>query len=271
MHVKRIPLELLLAKVEWAEEQIGDLESALRRTFPRTRPYSIRFEDDPKTRERTYYVVSVPDIPLNITLRAGDILQNLRSALDHLACHLVAKTSGRSAVSTRTCFPIANDAAEYMSVFSRRKIEGMGQDAIDAIDAIKPYKGGNDALWRIHQLNSIDKHRLLLTACSTHAGYRATPGQRRRMQESFMASNPGKPASELREVFMSVAVTVPLNAGDKLITLPFSELEQNMKFLIEVAINEPQIIECKPIIPTLHGMSKVVKDIITGFNRVGLL
>jgi hypothetical protein len=147
----------------------------------------------------------------------------------------------------------------------------MRQDAQNAIHAIKPYKGGNDTLWRIHELNRIDKHRLLLTACSTHTGYRATPSQRWRMQEGFMASNPGMAAPEPREVFVSAQFFVPLNAGDRLVTLPFSEVEQNMKFLIEVAFNEPQIIECKPIIPTLHGMAKVVMDIITGFNRGGFL
>ena len=86
-----------------------------------------------------------------------------------------------------------------------------------------------------------------------------------------MASNPGMAAPEPREVFVAAQFFVPLNAGDKLVTLPFSEVEQNMKFLIEVAFNEPQIIECKPIIPTLHGMAKVVMDIITGFNRGGFL
>ena len=33
----------------------------------------------------------------------------------------------------------------------------------DAIDAAKPYKGGNDELWVLHRLDIADKHHALLT------------------------------------------------------------------------------------------------------------
>ena len=39
----------------------------------------------------------------------------------------------------------------------------MSSTAIAAIDAIKPYKDGKDVLWRLNELNNIDKHRLILT------------------------------------------------------------------------------------------------------------
>ena len=39
----------------------------------------------------------------------------------------------------------------------------MRQEAVKAIDRLKPYGGGNDFLWRLHGLNNIDRHRLLFT------------------------------------------------------------------------------------------------------------
>jgi hypothetical protein len=42
----------------------------------------------------------------------------------------------------------------------------MTQQAVAAIDALKPYKGGNDVLWQLHELNNVDKHRLILTVGS---------------------------------------------------------------------------------------------------------
>ena len=45
-----------------------------------------------------------------------------------------------------------------------RKIGGAREKAIDNILQTKPYKGGNQALWRLHALNIRDEHRLLLTA-----------------------------------------------------------------------------------------------------------
>src|SRR5271169_2770154 len=122
-------VDRLTAKAKWAKQQIGNLELVLRKTFPRTKPYGIRFEDDLNARERTYYVVSVPDVPLPISLMAGDILQNLRSSLDHLATHLVHRNGGK--VTGLTCFPIADSATEYMTPRFRRKVHGMGEDAID--------------------------------------------------------------------------------------------------------------------------------------------
>ena len=51
----------------------------------------------------------------------------------------------------------------------------MRKDAVDAIDAIKPYKGGNDTLWRLHGLNNIDKHRLLITVGLAYRFQSVTP------------------------------------------------------------------------------------------------
>jgi hypothetical protein len=46
----------------------------------------------------------------------------------------------------------------------------MSATAIAKIDAIRPYKTGNDVLWMRHKLNNIDKHRLLLAVGSRYGG-----------------------------------------------------------------------------------------------------
>jgi hypothetical protein len=67
-----------------------------------------------------------------------------------------------------TGFPIVEDPTEYKAL-SAGKVKGMNQTAIDKIEALKPYKGGNDALWKIHRLNITDKHQLLLAVGSIHS------------------------------------------------------------------------------------------------------
>jgi hypothetical protein len=42
----------------------------------------------------------------------------------------------------------------------------MTQAAIAKIDSLTPYKGANDILSQINELNNIDKHRILLVAGS---------------------------------------------------------------------------------------------------------
>jgi hypothetical protein len=59
-------------------------------------------------------------------------------------------------------FPIAETETKYESD-KARKVKGMLPEAVRAIDRLKPYKGGNKALWRIHELDNIDKHRSLFT------------------------------------------------------------------------------------------------------------
>jgi hypothetical protein len=97
-------------------------------------------------------------VPVEIALIAGDAIQNLVSALDHLAYQLVMVGSNDNPPNRKWIyFPIADDAAKYESKKLIR-IEGARESAIKAIDALKPYKGGNDRLWALYRLNSIDKH-----------------------------------------------------------------------------------------------------------------
>jgi hypothetical protein len=103
-------------------------------------------------------------------LIAGDAIQNLMSTLDHLAYQIVCSdTADNPPKPDRIYFPISDDAAKYERI-KRGKIEGARQETFDAIDTLKPYKGGNDLLWSLHKLNNIEKHRLLLTVGSQAAG-----------------------------------------------------------------------------------------------------
>ena len=104
---------------------------------------------------RTYPVASFELLAI-----AGDIVQNLRSALDHLAYQLAEVGSPGSTPSEWVAFPIVRDAKDYESA-KARKVKGMRPEAIKAIDSLKPYQGGNEALWRLHELNNVDKHRFV--------------------------------------------------------------------------------------------------------------
>jgi hypothetical protein len=143
-------------------------------------------------------------------------------------------------------FPIFEDAAKYQAE-APRKVKGiMSQAAKEAIDACAPYKGGNDALWRLHRLNNIDKHRLLVTVCaffesvsSEHAHY----------------ISPTNNAWQ------------PLKAGDVLTMLPTELVEnENLEFTFQIAFNELEVVECKPVLETLQQMAHLVGHIVDGFK-----
>lgn len=140
------------------------------RSFLDRGPYKVGAKHHPETRKLIYYVVSVEPVPDCLPLIAGDVIQNLMSALDHLAYQIVSNdTADNPPAPRRIYFPIADDAAKYETKKRERK-EGATQATFDALDGIKSYKGGNDLLWVLHQLNNIEKHRLLLTVGSQAGG-----------------------------------------------------------------------------------------------------
>jgi hypothetical protein len=94
----------------------------------------------------------------------GEILQHQRSALDYLVWQLVKHAQGNP--GNRTAFPIFRLEKEYEKQ-SSNMICGASPAAKDRIRKLQPFHRGaafeKHPLWALHQLNNIDKHRLLLT------------------------------------------------------------------------------------------------------------
>ena len=65
-------------------------------------------------------------------------------------------------------FPIGNSAEHYAGLRDRKVKGALRPDAIKEIDRHKPYKGGNPALWKLHKLYIVGKHRLLMTVSKDH-------------------------------------------------------------------------------------------------------
>src|SRR6266852_3912350 len=158
-------LKQVTLKVKRAKEHLGYLDLQIR-DFLAANPYKVATKRDPQSRKLIYYVSGVQPTPECLTLVSGDAIQNLVCALDHLAYQLVlSDTSDNPPNPNWIYFPIADDAAKYEAK-KRGKMDGARQETLDAIDALKPYKGGNDLLWMLHRLNNMEKHRLLITVGS---------------------------------------------------------------------------------------------------------
>jgi hypothetical protein len=71
---------------------------------------------------------------------SGDAIQNLRSALDHLAyCLFIASRASRSTSGRRIYFPIFESASQY-AAHRGEKLNGVRLAATKLIDAIEPFK-----------------------------------------------------------------------------------------------------------------------------------
>lgn len=109
----------------------------------------------------------LPVVPFNVPATACDVIHNLRSSLDHLAYQLACAGTPEAEPSRFVSFPIFEDAVKYESGKASRVV-GMRPNAVCAIDVLKPYRGGNELLWRLHDLSNIEKHRLVVTVGCDH-------------------------------------------------------------------------------------------------------
>jgi hypothetical protein len=255
----------LLKKVKRAKKHIQDLETALS-GFPHSGDDFIRCENDLQKRERRYYCTALPIIPPDIPLIAGDIIQNLCSALDHLACRLL-----RSKCDTQTYFPICSTEIKYKASKRRGKIEEFRPDVIKFIDLFKPYEGGDYLLWELHELNRIDKHRLLLTVCATDIARSMNKVELSTLQEVFRQTHPESSILRSKLVYKESIAITPLKIGEKFHTVPHSEMDEEMKFLIGIAFDESKIIKGKTIIELLLKMHESVQAVIISLSRAGVL
>lgn len=163
-------------KVDRAEQHLQEFKAAID-GYAQSHPYeAVRIVRGAKCHEhancwRYRLHMTQPDATLSII--CGDVLYNLRSALDHLAVAMVAKGRRYNA-----SFPVvseniwAKQNRRYIVHNPERRrsfriaVAGMPVEAVTAIKSIQPYQMGNLAkvavLYQLNSLNNADKHRQLI-------------------------------------------------------------------------------------------------------------
>jgi hypothetical protein len=248
-------------KIKRAKKHDAELQRQLR-SFLDAKPYKVGYKHDPVTRKLIYYVASVDSAPDCLPLIAGDVIQNLMSAIDHLAYQIVCRDSNDNPPNPNWIyFPIADDIQKY-EVKKAGKMQGASAASFAAIDMLKPYKGGNDHLWTLYRLNNIEKHRLLLTVGSQAAGInfghlvaghlRATfPAESIKVIEGMnLYLNPADKGFPLKPGFV-------LYIGD-----PDEQPNTKQQFLFDVVVNEPVICEGKPLLELTYELISLVEEIV---------
>jgi hypothetical protein len=226
----------VLDKYDWAVKHVDKFKVA-HREWRDANPIAVRTEKNPESGEVTYYVENVPTVPSSLPLIAGDALQCFRGALDYLACGLV------EVVTPDTKFPIAHNADAYKSSLGRL-VPGFRGEALETLNRIRPYQGGDLLLWQLHRLNIIDKHRLLLAVCVVNPMKRFPPNQALPQDSTLVEQVICKPKDGIQIVVHFVKdAPIPLHAGQKLLTLSASEAQEEIGFYFAVGFSEPGLAE----------------------------
>lgn len=107
-----------------------------------------------------HHAITVNELPPKmISPMIGDVIHNLRSSLDLLACECVRNNGGKD---DEVLFPFCDDPAYLETMIKRRRIDRAAKPVIDLIRCLKPYKGGNAALRAVHDLDIQDKHTAII-------------------------------------------------------------------------------------------------------------
>ncbi len=257
-------LGLIWPKIERAKKHLLELDSKLN-AFRAANPYKLATKHDPRTGNLIYYVASVDATPQLFSTVAGDAIQNLRTALDYLHQQLWMVGTNNDAPCRGKAVSFyfdGNPGSNYYSKSALLELDGLRQNAKEALMRLEPYKGGkgND-LWMLNTLSNIDKHRLLFTVGAAYTRCDAKPQLAPLMAERLGGESRSEPflasANRLR----------PLRVGDEmLIDLPDADPNPQLSLQFEIAIHEAELGAPMPLSKLIHDLTGAVSRVVMSFR-----
>jgi hypothetical protein len=180
----------------------------------------------------------LPDSVADIT---GDIINNLRSALD-IAAYTIAVSSGVQ--SPKNCaFPFARSLPQMAQSLGRCK--DLPETIQSLFIGLRPYLGGDNTLWALNEMCNTDKHKMLVpigaAAVRVAAGVRGT---------GFF-SMPDPHVWDRKK-----------NEMDILTVGPDSTHQWFFQFNAFVAVNEIPIVDGMPVLQVLYQMGVRVDEVL---------
>jgi hypothetical protein len=146
-------------KIEWAKKHLTELITKIA-VYVKENPCESVVEPDlDKPDQMIQKICLVRPVPYDISMIAGDVVDNLRAALDH-AVYAIAIASGRSNI-VNAYFPFAGSAARFENCLNGRCAD-VPKEIYPLLRGFKPYKGGNNLLVALNQTCNRNKHALLI-------------------------------------------------------------------------------------------------------------
>ena len=242
-------------KVERAHKHLTEFYDKFS-AFSRSDFYSMRVEKDPE-KLTSELCIDMDWAGLEIKKLGpivGDILHNLRSALDIMYEQVILLCEGKPTAHSR--FPIfpSREKLENCFISSALKQRQIRREIADFIvDEIRPYNGGNEALWGLHELNVLDKHKALIPFIEivvfVNVRMEDERGERIGLSE-FLAERTSRLG-----IIGSYRQNITLK--DK------GQASANVIFPIDVPAFRGQA-----IFPALMNISKVVSGVIEAFDKI---
>lgn len=247
-------------KIERASEHINEIN----KLFRKQRPFSYVVETNAKLGERSTFAKRNEPIIKRTAILCGDVLHSLRSAIDHAYWDVVSRFVPEEDF-WRVQFPFSKTKAGLHEAAKKRMADKVSSDFFRAIIELKPYceQGGNELLYAIHELNIIDKHKLLIPAGSYT---RISSDMIKRHVPDFPQGLSNVHIGHNERGGRDVVWRIPtLNRNQRRAKkIPKSGiLEKDINVPVDIIFSVAGPINSRPIIPTLNKLVDVTQGTIS--------
>lgn len=195
-----------------------------------------------------YVVLDIPPIPDDLSAIIGDIVHNLRSALDTMAVDL-AKISGADRVHD-VYFPIAKHEQDYFAKGTQQKIAKLAPEYQKLINNECPF--GDHIFVGLNLLAATDKHRQLIAASPTIKKTELRLFLNGGAIRGDFFINPPEPTPDEGKPIQHEILRVPPNSNIDALNL---KLHCGVVFCVEPVVGEP-------VTDTLTQMGRAVKRVV---------
>ncbi len=141
------------------------------------------------------------------------------------------------------------------------------------MDSIEPYKGGKgNILWRLHQLNNVDKHRVLHRLGIVYMFHSLLSTDREKFTRQYLASHPGGTPPDFHRMLREPDIgRFMLKGNDVLLNIKKSDMDEYVNFHFDIAFDDAQVAKAETVVDTLKQMADFAVNTILSFSRLGLL
>jgi hypothetical protein len=149
------------AAVDWTIAQFPAFDQKIRDWLGANLKAVIEDQPAPATHD-VFVMVEKEPLPRAFNVEVGAYINVIRSSLDILASAIGRRHT--VLYPDKFYFPVANSAADFAAGNYRGSelINGLPADARKIFEDLKPYNGGNELLWLLHQMDITRKHQRLI-------------------------------------------------------------------------------------------------------------
>ena len=243
-------------KIQRAKHHIDEVKTGVAKFFAEN-PYRVVVEHNTGNHADKWPLSLVirirEEIPEEFSAIIGDAAHNLRSALDLLTCAMVRANGGND---ERVQFPIARNANSLESAIANGNVKRAAPQFVQFVRSLNPYRGngGNWALHTVHDLDILDKHKLVIAIGSIAQFSRVLTGLR---NNSTIATLPGYQWGRLEN-------------GTKLIDIPAKtsfKIDDEIGATFSIAFGKGQPADGLDVVPTLVSITDYIEGVI---NRISV-